>query len=40
MYELAGFDPVERLDLRPFAAADRFPGSIQPLPAFFAHYYR
>jgi SAM-dependent methyltransferase len=25
MYELAGFDPVERLDLRPFAAADRLP---------------
>jgi SAM-dependent methyltransferase len=22
MYELAGFDPIERLDLRPFAAAD------------------
>ena len=25
MYELAGFDPIERLDLRPFAAADRLP---------------
>ncbi|HEV7508866.1 MAG TPA: class I SAM-dependent methyltransferase [Thermoanaerobaculia bacterium] len=25
MYELAGFDPVERLDLRPFAPADRLP---------------
>ncbi|HEX4959620.1 MAG TPA: class I SAM-dependent methyltransferase [Thermoanaerobaculia bacterium] len=24
-YELAGFDPVERLDLRPFPAADRLP---------------
>jgi O-antigen chain-terminating methyltransferase len=25
MYELAGFDPVERLDLRPFLAGDRLP---------------
>jgi SAM-dependent methyltransferase len=25
MYELAGFDPIERLDLRPFAAAERLP---------------
>jgi SAM-dependent methyltransferase len=25
MYELAGFEPVERLDLRPFPAADRLP---------------
>src|SRR3954465_918753 len=25
MYELAGFDPIERLDLRPFAVADRLP---------------
>lgn len=25
MYELAGFDPVERLDLRPFPANDRLP---------------
>ncbi|HEY9422672.1 MAG TPA: class I SAM-dependent methyltransferase [Thermoanaerobaculia bacterium] len=25
MYELAGFDPVERLDLRPFSANDRLP---------------
>ena len=25
MYELAGFDPVERLDLRPFPEADRLP---------------
>ncbi|HYO16104.1 MAG TPA: methyltransferase domain-containing protein [Thermoanaerobaculia bacterium] len=25
MYELAGFDPVERLDLRPFSDADRLP---------------
>jgi O-antigen chain-terminating methyltransferase len=25
MYELAGFDPVERLDLRPFPAAERLP---------------
>ncbi len=25
MYELAGFDPVERLDLRPFLSADRLP---------------
>ena len=25
MYELAGFDPVERLDLRPFPADDRLP---------------
>lgn len=25
MYELAGFDPIERLDLRPFADADRLP---------------
>jgi SAM-dependent methyltransferase len=25
LYELAGFDPVERLDLRPFAAAERLP---------------
>jgi SAM-dependent methyltransferase len=25
MYELAGFDPVERLDLRPFPDADRLP---------------
>lgn len=25
MYELAGFDPIERLDLRPFAPADRLP---------------
>jgi SAM-dependent methyltransferase len=25
LFELAGFDPVERLDLRPFAAAERLP---------------
>lgn len=25
MYELAGFDPIERLDLRPFPEADRLP---------------
>lgn len=25
LYELAGFDPVERLDLRPFPAAERLP---------------
>lgn len=25
MYELAGFDPIERLDLRPFADTDRLP---------------
>jgi SAM-dependent methyltransferase len=25
MFELAGFDPVERLDLRPFSEADRLP---------------
>jgi len=25
LYELAGFDPVERLDLRPFAATERLP---------------
>jgi O-antigen chain-terminating methyltransferase len=25
MYELAGFDPVERLDLRPFPASQRLP---------------
>jgi SAM-dependent methyltransferase len=25
LYELAGFDPVERLDLRPFSAAERLP---------------
>jgi O-antigen chain-terminating methyltransferase len=25
MYELAGFDPIERLDLRPFREADRLP---------------
>jgi len=25
MYELAGFDPVERLDLRPFPANERLP---------------
>jgi len=25
MYELAGFDPVERLDLRPFPASERLP---------------
>ena len=34
MYELAGFDPVERLDLRPFAAADRLPEiDLAKLPA-------
>lgn len=34
MYELAGFDPIERLDLRPFAAADRLPEiDLAKLPA-------
>jgi SAM-dependent methyltransferase len=34
MYELAGFDPVERLDLRPFPAADRLPEiDLAKLPA-------
>ncbi len=34
MYELAGFDPVERLDLRPFAVADRLPEiDLAKLPA-------
>lgn len=33
LYELAGFDPVERLDLRPFPAADRLPEiDLAPLP--------
>jgi SAM-dependent methyltransferase len=34
MYELAGFDPVQRLDLRPFAAAERLPEiELSRLPA-------
>jgi SAM-dependent methyltransferase len=34
MYELAGFDPVERLDLRPFPPADRLPEiDLAKLPA-------
>ncbi|HEX3555549.1 MAG TPA: class I SAM-dependent methyltransferase [Thermoanaerobaculia bacterium] len=34
MYELAGFAPVERLDLRPFAVADRLPEiDLAKLPA-------
>jgi len=34
MYELAGFDPVERLDLRPFPVADRLPEiDLAKLPA-------
>jgi SAM-dependent methyltransferase len=34
MYDLAGFDPVERLDLRPFPAAERLPEiDLSRLPA-------
>jgi O-antigen chain-terminating methyltransferase len=34
LYELAGFDPIERLDLRPFAAAERLPEiDLASLPA-------
>ena len=34
IYELAGFEPVERLDLRPFPTADRLPEiDLAPLPA-------
>ncbi|HXO21226.1 MAG TPA: class I SAM-dependent methyltransferase [Thermoanaerobaculia bacterium] len=34
LYELAGFDPVERLDLRPFPDAERLPEiDLAPLPA-------
>jgi len=34
LYELAGFDPVERLDLRPFPAAERLPEiELSRLPA-------
>lgn len=34
MYELAGFDPVERLDLRPFPASERLPEiDLAKLPA-------
>lgn len=33
MYELAGFEPVERLDLRPFPAVERLPEiDLAPLP--------
>jgi len=33
MYELAGFEPIERLDLRPFPEADRLPEiDLQGLP--------
>ena len=34
IYELAGFEPVERLDLRPFPTSDRLPEiDLAPLPA-------
>lgn len=41
IYELAGFDPIERVELRPFAAADRLPeidlDGLGPEPRALAH---
>src|SRR5436305_5978120 len=38
LYELAGFDPVERLDLRPFPAPERLPEiTLAELPAEQRH---